>query len=315
VIGGDRLALLFAGQGSQAVGMGSELASSCAECRATFERVDRVLGFPLSRLMAEGPEEELQRTEVQQPALLALEVAQARHLRSLGYAPAALAGHSLGEYAALVAAGALELEPALRLVAERGRLMQEAVPPGRGAMAAIVGLDRARVYAACAEARALGPVAVAAHNAPGQTAISGCAAAVEAAADRCEDEGGGAVFLRVSVPFHSELLAPMLPRFSDRVAALPVSAPKLPVIDNVTARPLLDVDEVRRALVAQVDAPVLFEESLRHLLDAGVTHFIQCGPGRSALQFAAKLSREVRLESFEEATRAEGHDVAASVRG
>ncbi len=299
------LAFLFAGQGSQERGMGAELARACADCRATFAAADRAAGFPLARLMEDGPEEELRRTAVAQPALLALAVAHARHLVQLGLAPAALAGHSLGQYAALVLAGALGFEDAVRLVAARGRLMQETVPEGEGAMAAIVGLERAAVYDACAAARATaaGCVDVACHNAPGQSVISGARAAVAAAAARCEDEGGGVVPLAVSAPFHCGLLEPMVGPFARLVEETRIEAPALPVVDNVTARPLEGADDVRRSLVAQLTAPVLFEESLRWLVESGsVGRFIQCGPGRSTLSFARKVAPGARLATFDEAS-------------
>jgi [acyl-carrier-protein] S-malonyltransferase len=298
------LAFLFAGQGSQSVGMGSALAATCADCRATLAAADRAADFPLSRIMAEGTAAELRRTAVAQPALLALAVAHARHLAGLGLAPAALAGHSLGQYAALVVAGALDLESAVRLVAARGRLMQETVPEGAGAMTAILGLERERVEAACAAARARGAVQIACYNAPGQTVISGAREAVAAASEACEEEGAGVVPLEVSAPFHSDLLAPMVPAFARLVEAAPVRDPELPVLDNVTARPLARAADVRRSLVAQVTAPVLFEESLRELGARGISRFVQCGPGKAVLGFAKRAAPGARLETFEEAAEA-----------
>lgn len=297
-------AWLFAGQGSQSVGMGVALAASCADCRATLDAADQALGLLLSRLMAEGPEEDLRRTAMAQPAILSLSVAHARHLVSLGLEPEILAGHSLGQYSALVVAGALDLGRAVKLVAERGRLMQETVPEGVGTMMAIVGLEREQVYQACKAAQGIGVVDVASHNSPGQTVISGAYDAVVAAADRCEEEGGAAIPLSVSCPFHSRLLTPMVRDFARLVEATPFTAPALPVIDNVTARPLSDVTSVRQSLIAQITAPVLFEESLRYMADRGFYHFVQCGPGKSLLGFAKRVNRAAELLTFEEAATA-----------
>lgn len=294
---------LFSGQGSQKTGMGAELVSSCSDCQATFEDADRALGYPLTKLMLEGPEKELRQTAVTQPAVLTLSVAHARHLLSLGVEADSLAGHSLGQYSALVVAGSLDFENAVRLVAARGRLMQQTVPEGEGAMMAIVALERTRVYAACKDARSLGVVSVALHNAPGQTVISGAIDAVEAVAERCENEGGGAVPLSVSVPFHCDLLSPMVPAFTQLVESTPFLDPTLPVIDNVTARPLLNVAAVRASLIDQITAQVLFEESLNYMVEAGTNRFIQCGPGKDLLSFAKRVISEAEFKTFEEMTQ------------
>jgi [acyl-carrier-protein] S-malonyltransferase len=294
-------AFLCAGQGSQVVGMGADLVAACAECRATFEAADAALGFPLSRVMADGPAEELRRTAIAQPAILTLSVAHAVHLQSLGIMPEMLMGHSLGQYSALVVAGALDFASAVRLVSERGRLMQDAVPEGVGAMMAIIGLERDLVYAACQAVQAIGVVNVASHNAPGQTVISGGCDAVSAAAERCEEQGGSAVPLTVSAPFHCQLLAPMMPAFTSLVEATAFKDPALPVVDNVTARPLTDAAAVRRSLIAQIMAPVLFEEGLRFLGDARIDRFVQCGPGKSLLGFAKRTVQGVELVTFEQA--------------
>ncbi len=327
-------AFLFSGQGSQAAGMSGALAASCEdclrklaqsrpadglaggalpplaagtamvcpECQATFQVADRTLGYPLSVVIARGSSEELRRTEIQQPMILSLTVAEAYRLIAQGLVPDALAGHSLGQYAALVVAGAIEFEKAVRLVAARGRLMQRTVPDGKGAMMAIMGLDRRTIYDACVSVRSIGIVGVALHNSPGQTVISGERPAVLAAADRCEEEGGGAVEVPVSVPFHCDLLAPMAPTFARLVDAAGIRDPKLPVIDNVTARPLTDADSVRESLVLQLTHPVLFEESLDYLVNTGVDHFIQCGPGKSLLNFVQRVSRTAITETFEMAS-------------
>ncbi len=281
--------------------MGAELFAGCPECRATLAAADAALGYSLSGIMAGGPAETLRRTAVAQPAILALSVAHALHLQSRGLEPEMLAGHSLGQYSALVVAGSLGFADAVRLVAERGRLMQEAVPEGVGAMMAIIGLERDQVYEACRAAGDVGAVNVAGHNSPGQTVISGERDAVGAAAERCEEEGGSAVSLAVSAPFHCRLLAPMLPEFSSLVEATAFRDPALPVIDNVTALPLADATAVRRSLIAQIMAPVLFEEGLRFLGSSGIEEYVQCGPGTSLLGFAKRTVPGARLETFEQA--------------
>lgn len=294
---------MFAGQGSQKVGMGLELASACADCHMTIHIADEVLCRPLTTLMTWGPEDELSYTMNAQPAILCLSVAHARHLKNEGIQPDILAGHSLGLYSALVISGALDYDIALRLVSERGRLMQEAVPLGRGAMMAIVGLDRDLVYDAVRRARAVGVVNVAGHNSPGQTVISGEVAAVDHAAELCEEEGGGAVPLKVSAPFHSDLMAPMLPEFSRLVDRTPFSDLEIPVIDDVTGKPFPNSTAIRDSLVKQITSPILFEEGTRFMVAGGVNRFIQCGPGMSLLNFAQRVSPAAEQCTFDEAAR------------
>jgi [acyl-carrier-protein] S-malonyltransferase len=292
-------AFLFAGQGSQSVGMGKDLASSCRDCSALFERADDVLEFPLRRAMWEGSADDLRHTAVLQPALLALEVAQARHLRAVGRSADWLAGHSVGQYSALVVADSLPFEDALHLVRERGLLMQEAVPDGVGAMAAVLGLDRAEIRRLCRTAN--GVVGIASHNAPGNTVISGDRAAVAEASAACREAGATVVELPVSAPFHTALLEPMVPPFTALVDKASFRDPRVPVIDNVGARPLTDAASVRRSLVLQVSAPVLFEESLRFLVERGADEFVQCGPGRNVLDFVRRIHAAARVLPFEEA--------------
>jgi [acyl-carrier-protein] S-malonyltransferase len=292
-------AFLFAGQGSQSVGMGKDLTATCRDCAGLFARADEVLGLPLRRTMWEGPAEDLRRTAVLQPALLTLEVAHARHLAALGRRADWLAGHSVGQYSALVAADSLPFEDALHLVRERGLLMQQAVPEGEGAMAAVLDLDRVEVRKLCRAAS--GVVGIASHNAPGHTVISGEREAVADVAARCAEAGARTVPLPVSAPFHTALLEAMVPEFTALVEKASFRDPRVPVIDNMGARPLTDAASVRRSLVLQISAPVLFEESLRFLVERGVAEFVQCGPGRSVLEFAKRLAPGARLLGFEEA--------------
>jgi [acyl-carrier-protein] S-malonyltransferase len=292
-------AFLFAGQGSQYVGMGKDLASSCPHCAALFERADEILQFPLRRAMWEGSADDLRHTAVLQPALLALEVAQARHLRAVGRSADWLAGHSVGQYSALVVADSLPFEDALHLVRERGLLMQEAVPDGVGAMAAVLGLDRTEIRRLCRAVN--GVVGIASHNAPGNTVISGERAAVAEGSAACREAGATIVELPVSAPFHTALLEPMVPPFTALVEKASFRDPRVPVIDNVGARPLTDAGSVRRSLVLQVSAPVLFEESLRFLVERGAADFVQLGPGRNVLDFVRRIHPGARVLPFEEA--------------
>ena len=292
-------AFLFAGQGSQSVGMGKALATTCPHCATLFERADEVLKFPLRRAMWEGSADDLRHTAVLQPALLALEVAQARHLRAVGRNPEWLAGHSVGQYSALVVAESLPFEDALHHVRERGLLMQEAVPDGVGAMAAVLELDRKEIRNLCRTVG--GVVGIASHNSPGNTVISGEHGAVAEAGALCKNAGAKVVELPVSAPFHTALLEPMVPPFTALVEKASFRDPRIQVVDNVGARPLTDAASVRRSLVLQVSAPVLFEESLRLLLERGADEFLQCGPGRSVLEFVRRINPGAKTLTFEEA--------------
>jgi [acyl-carrier-protein] S-malonyltransferase len=274
------IAFLFPGQGSQVVGMGRALAERFDVCRATFDEADQALGEPLSEVVFAGPQDRLTLTENAQPALLTTSVAAFRALRSYGIAPAFVAGHSLGEYSAHVAAGTFAFADAVRLVRHRGRYMQDAVPVGTGAMAAILGLDEAGVQQACQEAAEGDVVSPANLNAPGQIAIAGTAAAVHRAGVRAKALGARRVIpLNVSAPFHCVLMRPAAERLAPELRAVPANAPRVPVVANVDAVPKRTAAESVEALIAQVSAPVRWEDCVKRLASEGVTTYVEVGPG------------------------------------
>ena len=275
------IAFLFPGQGSQAVGMGKELAGNYAVARRTFEEADEALGYKLSQLCFEGPEEKLKLTEITQPAILTASVAALRVLQEKGLQPGYVAGHSLGEYSAHVAAGTLQFTDAVRTVRNRGKYMQEAVPVGVGAMAAILGMTLDRVSEVCREA-AHGEVCQPANiNSPEQIVISGHAAAVGRATKLAHERGAKkAVSLPVSAPFHCALMQPAQDRLADDLRALAFQNPSRPVVCNVDAALLTSAEAARDALVRQVTGSVKWDPSLRLLIKKRVGLFVEVGPGK-----------------------------------
>jgi len=274
------IACIFPGQGSQWVGMGKALAGAHAACREAFAEADAALDEALSHLCFEGPEDRLQLTEHTQPAILASSIAAWRLLAARGLHPAFVAGHSLGEYSAHVAAGTLAFGDALRIVRRRGRYMQEAVPVGAGAMAAILGLDAERVAQACTEAAAGDVVSPANLNAPGQVVIAGSREAVARACERAKALGAKrAIPLKVSAPFHCALMRPAEERLAPELRALAASDPAVPVVANVDAEPKRDAASAVEALVAQVSRPVRWEDVVRRLASEGVRTYVEVGPG------------------------------------
>jgi [acyl-carrier-protein] S-malonyltransferase len=293
------IAFIFPGQGSQKVGMGKALAEAYAVCRDTFDEADAALGEPLSRLIFDGPDDRLTLTENTQPAILAVSVAAFRVLASRGIAPAFVAGHSLGEYSAHVAAGTFQFADALRIVRRRGRYMQEAVPVGTGAMAAILGLDAETVALACEEAREGEVVSPANVNGAGQVVIAGAAAAVARAGDRARALGARRVIpLTVSAPFHCALMKPAEDRLAPELRAMAVADPRVPVVANVDAEPKRDARAAIEALVKQVSSPVRWDAVVARLASEGVTTYVEVGPGAVLTGLVRKIHRDARTASF-----------------
>jgi [acyl-carrier-protein] S-malonyltransferase len=293
------IAFVFPGQGSQAVGMGKALADEFDICKQTFAEADEALAESLSDLIFNGPADRLTLTENTQPAILTMSVAVWRLLDSRGLKPAFVAGHSLGEYSAHVAAGTLQFADAVRLVRNRGRYMQDAVPVGTGAMAAILGLDEEAVARACEEAGEGEVVSPANLNGPGQVVIAGARAAVARAGERAKAAGAKRVVpLQVSAPFHCALMKPAEERLAPELRAVRTQDPRLPIVANVDAQPKRTARGAIDALVAQVSAPVRWEAVVRRLASEGVTTYVEVGPGTVLSGLVRKIHRDASIASF-----------------
>ena len=309
------IAWLFPGQGSQAVGMGKDLVESSAAARDVFARADAALGEPISKLILEGPEEELTLTANAQPALVTTSIAILAAIRERYPElprPRFAAGHSLGEYSALVAAGALTFEDAVRLVRARGKAMQEAVPPNAGTMAAIMGVESDVLEKVCREiSDELGQiVSCANYNAPGQIVIAGSAAAVQRASDVARERmrelpngsRSSSIPLRVSAPFHCALMAPAAKVVADELAKIEVKPLDFPVVANVDARPNADSSRIKELLVRQVDGAVRWEQAVRLMYMEGITHAIEIGPGKVLAGLCRRTAKEIKVISVGDRT-------------
>lgn len=292
-----KIAFVFPGQGSQVVGMGRELVAENETCQRYFDEADEVLSYSLSTLMLEGPQEELTITYHAQPALLTVGAMIAERLMAAGIQPSYTAGHSLGEYTALVASGVLSFRDAVKAVHQRGLYMNEAVPAGQGAMAAILALDANKLKEVTDRITAQGfAVQPANYNCPGQIVISGTKEGVDKACVEAKEAGAKrAIPLDVSGPFHSALMQPAAEKLSATLEQLPMNDATIPVIANVHAQAIQAHQEIQQKLVEQLYSPVLWEQSVRTLLDEGVTHFIECGPGKVLSGLIKKIDRQANV--------------------
>jgi [acyl-carrier-protein] S-malonyltransferase len=298
----SKLAFLFPGQASQYPGMGRDLAENFPESRAVFDEADAALGFPVSKLCFEGLEDELKQTQNTQPSILTDSIAAYRVIEKRGVAPDFVAGHSLGEYSALVGAGALDFATAVQLVRNRGKYMQEAVPAGEGGMAAIMGLSPSDVGDICKKAADHDVVSPANLNSPEQTVISGRAVAVKRAVEIASQSGAKrAVILPVSAPFHCALMEPAQKRLEPELRAAAFSALKVPLVTNVDAEVIKSGEEARDALIRQVTMPVRWLDSVHELIESGVTMFVEVGPGKVLSGLLRQIDRSVRSFNVEDA--------------
>jgi len=301
-----KIAFVFPGQGAQAVGMGKDAYESNEAARAIFDQADETLGFPLTKLAFEGPDDQLRQTANTQPALLATSVALLETYKSQNIKPDYVAGHSLGEYSALVAAGVLAFNDAIRLVRARGQFMEQAVPSGKGAMAAVLGAEREALQALCADISATaGIVELANVNCPGQIVVSGSAEGVAAAVERGKEAGAKRVIpLDVSGPFHSSLMQPAADKLAGELAQVEFRNAQVPVIANVHAKPVSSGEELRELLVQQVVSPVQWEDTIKYLIGEGVDTFVEIGSGTVLAGLIKKVDKSVQVISINSAASA-----------
>lgn len=297
-----KIAFIFPGQGSQYVGMAADFAKGFSEARAVFDEAASVLGYDLMQLCLHGPAERLNLTENTQPAILAVSIAILRTIEGRGLAAEAAAGHSLGEYTAITAAGGFALKDSLRLVQKRGRYMQEAVPEGTGLMAAILGMDRADVEKTCHEAAKNGIVAPANYNSPGQIVIAGEKKAVEAAMELAKAAGAKKVVpLAVSVPSHCVMMRQAGERLKQELDSIEIRDLAMPIVNNADAKFINKADEIRDSLVRQIYSPLYWEDSIRRMAEAGFDTFIEIGPGKVLTGLVKRILKDARAFNIEDA--------------
>ncbi len=289
-----KIALVFPGQGSQFVGMGKELVQHSPAAKQIFDKADAALGLSLSALCFEGPEEDLRLTVNTQPAILTMSVAVLEAIKEKhpNLQAEFTAGHSLGEYSALVAAGSLSFEDAVKTVRSRGQFMEEAVPAGQGAMSAVLGMDRDLLHQVCEEVSSQGyPVQLANLNSPGQIVISGSAEGVKLAGDKAKESGAKRVMpLNVSGPFHSSLMAPASEKLASVLDGVEIHDARIPVVANVSAKAVTQASDIKQSLIQQVASPVLWEDSVMYMVEQGVTTFIEIGPGKVLTGLIKKIA-------------------------
>ncbi|AGK53046.1 ACP S-malonyltransferase [Bacillus sp. 1NLA3E] len=295
-----KMAFLFPGQGSQTVGMGKSISDSYVESKTIFEKADQTLHTPLSKLIFEGPQEELTLTTNAQPSLMTTSIAILESLKQYHITPDFVAGHSLGEYTALVAAGAFSFEEGVYAVRKRGEFMEEAVPSGEGTMAAVLGMDRNSLTAVTEEVTNEGnPVQLANLNCPGQIVISGSRKGVELASIKAKEAGAKRVLpLDVSGPFHSSLMKPAAQKLADVLDKMTINDAGIPVIANVSADGMTDSEEIKQKLIEQLYSPVLWEDSVNKMIELGVDTFIEIGPGKVLSGLVKKINRSVKTFSI-----------------
>lgn len=295
-----KLAFIFPGQGAQTVGMGKEFFDRYESAKRLFEEADDALGYSISKMCFEGPADDLKLTANTQPAILTVSVIAAKILEENGVVPEVAGGHSLGEYSALVSAGVLDFADAVRLVHHRGQYMQEAVPVGEGAMAAVLGLERDVIVKICEEASKLSPVQAVNFNCPGQTVIAGATAGVEAAVKALSEAGAKkSVILPVSAPFHSTLMKPAAEKLAAELDKVTIRDAKFPVVSNYTGELETKADEIKENLVKQADHPVKWEDCVAAMTAFGATHFIEAGPGKTLCGFNKRIDRTLKNMNVE----------------
>lgn len=296
-----KLAFLFSGQGAQYVGMGKQIAEEFKASGEIFKQASEALGFDVEKMVFESDEETLKITENTQPAIVTTSIACLQPLLEKGIKPDVVAGLSLGEYSAHVAAGTMSFGDAVALVRKRGKFMQEAVPVGKGAMAAILGLDNDKVIDCCKAAESQGIVSPANFNCPGQIVVAGEVKAVEKVVELAKEAGAKrAMLLPVSAPFHCSMLKPAGDKLAEELDKVKFSDMKIPVVTNVTAEYILDKSLVKDLLIRQVSSPVRFEESIRKMIDDGVDTFVEIGPGKTLIGFVKKINKDVKTLNVED---------------